>query len=539
MMLELIALYLAGLSFFFSGVAGISDNLRLMSGQRFRLLLARATHHPVLAGLLGILLGAVTQSTSVVAFILSGMIATGLLPLSRALIVLACANIGTAVLVFIATANLHLPILFLIGISGLFLAFNMLVKWKPGVAGLFSIGLVFFGLDMMKQAFQPLSASSGATNIAKFLTYWPDAAFLLGIVMRALIHSSAAAGAITITMNKGGMLGEFPAMMSMAGLGVGTAVATYLLSSNLRGVPRQIALYQAIINVGAGVLVGGLLMLERATHVPMLLALLRLISPSVEREMAYMYLLFNLLIAGFAMLVHGWAPHWLARLSPPTAEEHLSRPMYLQSEALLSPETAVDLVGLEQMRIAKALVQYLEAARGSAKVKLIPLHASAQELSAEIGRFLEALVKLPIASDLAARCISIQRKQETIRALEENMFLFAETLQHKQESELANRLIEALDTILLTAIDALHSTEPVDINLVVQLTDDRGGMMEKLRNRHRVDESKQASDVSALHYATTLFERNVWLLRQLGLWMREDASQTSSKPAPTVKAEIL
>ena len=61
----LVALYLAGASFFFTGVSGISDNLRLMSGQRFRLLLARATHHPVLAGLLGALMGAITQSASV------------------------------------------------------------------------------------------------------------------------------------------------------------------------------------------------------------------------------------------------------------------------------------------------------------------------------------------------------------------------------------------------------------------------------------------------------------------------------------------
>lgn len=82
-MAELIALYLAGLSFFFTGMAGISDNLRQMAGQRFRLLLSRATHHPARAGLLGVLAGAVTQNTSVVAFILSGMIATGLLPLRR------------------------------------------------------------------------------------------------------------------------------------------------------------------------------------------------------------------------------------------------------------------------------------------------------------------------------------------------------------------------------------------------------------------------------------------------------------------------
>src|SRR5215472_9830300 len=100
-MVESIALYLAGLSFFFTGMAGISDNLRQMTGQRFRILLVRATNHPARAGMLGMIAGMFTQSTSVVAFILSGMISAGLMPIRRALIVLACANIGTAALVFI------------------------------------------------------------------------------------------------------------------------------------------------------------------------------------------------------------------------------------------------------------------------------------------------------------------------------------------------------------------------------------------------------------------------------------------------------
>jgi hypothetical protein len=78
-----------------------------------------------MAGLVGAVLGAITQSASVVAFILSGMVSTGLLPISRALIVLACANIGTALLVFIAASDLHVSILFLIGITGLILAFKL------------------------------------------------------------------------------------------------------------------------------------------------------------------------------------------------------------------------------------------------------------------------------------------------------------------------------------------------------------------------------------------------------------------------------
>jgi hypothetical protein len=47
-------------------------------------------------------------------------------------------------------------------------------------------------------------------------------------------------------------------------------------------------------------------------------------------------------------------------------------------------------------------------------------------------------------------------------------------------------------------------------------------MMERLRGRYRPKDPQSTSDVAALHYATTLFERNVWLLRQIALWMRED-----------------
>ena len=520
----LVALYLAGVSFFFTGVSGISDNLRLMSGQRFRLLLARATHHPVLAALLGVVMGAVTQSASVVALILTGMVASGMLSMRRALLVLSCANLGTALLVFLATLDLHLPVLFLIGISGLILAFKLWAKWKPGWAALLSLGLLFFGLDMMKEAFKPLSASAGAADIGRFFDFFPDAAFFAGMLTRTFVHSSASVAAISITLNKGSLLGDFPAMMGLAGLGMGTAVATFLLSSNLRGVSRQITIHQAAANVGASVLVASLLMVERFSHLPLLLALLHRLSGSMSGRMAILYFLFNLIIVTVAIATLPWAPRWLARLSPPTPEENLSRPMYLEADALLSPETALDLVALEQLRIVRALEQYLESARGDSGIQLASLHDAAGELGTEITAFLEALVKLPIANALVTRAISFQRKQETLRALEENVFLFAETLEdHVDAGALAGRLVEALDTIALTAADALHSKDAADINMLVNLTDDRGGMMERLRKRTAIDENQTVADVSALHYATTLFERNVWLLRQLALWLQEDA----------------
>jgi phosphate:Na+ symporter len=531
-MLEVIALYLAGLSFFFTGMSGLSDNLRQMAGHRFRVLLSHSTNHPVRAGLVGVIAGAMTQSASVVAFILSGMIATGLLPLGRALIVLGCANIGTAALVFIAAIDLHLPILFLVGISGLILAFRLLVKWKPGINALLSVGLVFFGLDMMKEAFTPISSSHGMTSVANFFDYWPDMAFFLGIGMRMLVHSSSATAAIAMTINKGGMLSEFPSMISMAGLGLGTALATYFLSSNQRGVPKQIAIYQMWTNVAATVVLAALLLVEHETGIPLLMSLMERISSSTSGRMALMYLFLNILIAALSIAGERWAPKWLARMSPPTPEEHLSRPMYLQTEALFSPETAPDLVALEQMRLLRVLETYLEGARSGNLAQTKTLHEAAITLGGEITQFLEALMKQPIATDLAARIISFQRKQETLRTLEENVFLFAQTMGTLGSKDLPGRMIEALDTILLTAADALKSYDPADIELLVGMTDDRGSAMERLRGRYRLESPETAGDVAALHYATTLFERNVWLLRQLALWIREDA-RTNPRVAPT------
>jgi phosphate:Na+ symporter len=522
-MIELLALYLAGLSFFFSGIGGISENLRQMSGQRFRQALGRLTHRPVMAGLVGAVLGAITQSASVVAFILSGMVSTGLLPISRALIVLACANIGTALLVFIAAANLHISILLLIGVTGLLLAFKLVKKWKPAVASGLSVGLLFLGLEMMKQAFQPLGSSSQLAHFTQFFTHWPYAAFLLGAALRAFIHSSSAVAAIVVTINHGGQLGDFPATMTIAGLGVGSCVATWMLSGNLRGVPRQIAMYQAMTNGIAGILVALLLIAERVLHVPLLLTAMNALGATISQRMAYTYLVLNITVAVVAFAGLQWAPRGLAKLWPPTPEQDLSNPIYIQHNSLNSPETALDLVALEQMRIVRVLSRYIDAARRGDPSDLKALHAAAVQLGRHISEFLEALLQLPIANDVAARAISFQRKESTLRALEENVFLFAEGLSGIANEELAGLLIESLDTILFSALAALESPGDIEIEMLVNMTDDRGGMMEDLRSRHGLQPTGSASNIAALHYATTLFERNVWLLRQLALWMREDA----------------
>ncbi len=317
-------------------------------------------------------------------------------------------------------------------------------------------------------------------------------------------------------------------MMTIAGVGIGAAIATVLLSTSFRGVPRQISIYQSMTTAAGGTAVAGMLLLEHVTHVPLLLGLANVITQSNAAQMAFMYLFLNLIIALMCIAGLKWAPAWLMTLSPPTAEEDISRPKYLDTEALLSPETAPDLVALEQLRSMHVLEQYLEAVRVGDGKLIESLHNGAVALGGEITRFLQALVEQPLATDLAAHLISFQRKQEILRSLEENVFQFASTLDGRASEEISGRLVEALDTILLTASDALKSRDPMDIDLLISMTDDRGNTMERLRTRYRLENSGNAGDISALHYATTLFERNVWLSRQLALWVREDVALRAS-----------
>ena len=198
--MQLAALFLAGLSLFFTGINGVKSKLQQMSGRKFRQMLAKVTDRPVLAGLVGMGFGAVTQSASAVAFILAGMVATGLISLRRALPVVASSNVGTALLVFLAAIDLRLAVLALIGITGLMINFKIAHRFEALVGALFAIGMLFLGLDMMKQAFAPLPQYAWFIALAAFLKAWAWAPFFLGAALRMVIQSSSAIGVIAIAL---------------------------------------------------------------------------------------------------------------------------------------------------------------------------------------------------------------------------------------------------------------------------------------------------------------------------------------------------
>ena len=540
-MAQLLALFLAGLALFFHGVSGIRTHLQGLTSRRLRRQLAAWSRRPLLAGAGGFLFGAITQSSTAVAFILTSLVSGGLMSVAHALPIVAWANLGTVPLVFFASLNAHLAFLYLLGLAGLALAFDLgSARLRPALSALFSVGLLFLGLQLMKDAFAPLPGFSWFRDLAGFIQGSALATFVAGALLRVLVQSSSAIAVISIALAHGGLLSADQAAMMMFGTGAGVGLSIFLLSSNLRGVPRQIALYQALINASAALVLCALYYIEHYTGTPLVLSLAAALAPAPDSpvRLAYAFLLLQSAAVAAALLASRPAAAWLARLCPPTGEQDLARPRFISPEALADPDSALELADKEQIALLARLPAQLDTLRsspGSASAQIPPdvRHRAAQAVAAEIHAYLRELVEQAPDHHASARLLALEQRHALVVSLTDTVHDFTAALARLRASSapaapLLDSLLESLDTLLLTAVDAARSSDPDDLALLLRLTADRGDLMERLR-RQLLAASDPALDharKSDLFYATGLFERAVWLLRQFAL-----AQQALANPA--------
>ncbi|HSI07671.1 MAG: Na/Pi symporter [Rariglobus sp.] len=543
-MTELVALFLAGLALFFYGVGGIRTHLNGLTSRRLRQQLSRWARHPVLAGIWGFVFGAITQSSTAVAFILTGLVSSGLMTTARALPIVAWANLGTAVLVFFVSFNLHLAFLYVLGVTGLALAFNLgPVRIRPVVAALFSVGLLFFGLQMMKNAFAPLPGFAWFTDVVTFLQGSVLATFVLGLLLRLLVQSSSAIAVIAIALAHGGLFTGEQAAMMMYGTGVGVGLSIFLLSANLQGIPRQLSLYQALINSFAGLTLATLFYIEKFTGIPLALGLAERLADSDNLRLAFAFLFLQATAVTAALVFSRSAAGWLQKLSPPTDEQDLSRPRFLSEDALEDPESALDLVEKEQIHLLghlpAQLATVLAETAATAPVPASVLHRAGIAVGSEVHAFIRELTERDTDHDTSRRVLALERRHALIASLNDTTHAFVETFTTLNrgpapEGSFTNNLAESLHTLILSALDAARSADPDEVDMLLRMTADRGDLMERLRrNLLSGPQPLDHQQKSHLFYLTSLFERAVWLLRQLATLLKSGSGSPDAISLPS------
>src|SRR5262249_4332458 len=141
----------------------VDASLRESTGRQLRLVVRRLTTHPAVAALVGVITGALVQSSSGIVFILVSLVTSGLATVRQVLPIMTWANVGCSSLVFAAIVDLRLAILYLIGVAGAAYAFDRSNRNHVFGAAL-GVAMLFYGIELMKTGAEPLRGTAWFTG---------------------------------------------------------------------------------------------------------------------------------------------------------------------------------------------------------------------------------------------------------------------------------------------------------------------------------------------------------------------------------------
>ncbi len=284
--IKIILEVVGGLTLFLYGVTRLSESLQAVAGDRMKTLLARFTTHPLAGVATGTVATTLLDSSSVTIIMVVALVNAGLLQFTQAIGVIMGANIGTTLSSQLIAFQLdeYAAVVLAAGFLGYFLGKNDFIRHLGLV--LFGFGLIFFGLNVIEGAAEPLKAYPPFVNWLRGLEnpWW---GVLVGAGFTVLIQSSSATLAIVITLGAQGLVSLPAGVAIMLGAEIGTCADTLLASLGRSREALRAGIFHLLFNVTT-VLIG-------VTFAHQLADAAAAFAPpgNVARQIANAHLLFN------------------------------------------------------------------------------------------------------------------------------------------------------------------------------------------------------------------------------------------------------
>lgn len=551
-MIHVWAQILAGLGLFFVGMDLLSSNLRSLTSRRFQRAVAAWTATPWQSFLWGMVAGALTQSMSVVTFIIVGLLVARAIDVKRGLPIILGCNVGACALLFLVSLDIGPAILLLVGMVGIAVTVDRLRSWRTVLWALFGIALLFVGLDFIKAGTTPLADSDLVREALVSTGGSYVLAFVIGVVLTVAVHSSLAIAVLALSLMTSGLFSFETAVVVIYATNFGSSMTTLILSSKLSGEARQLAMFQVCFNIVGCLIFLPLFALETVTGWPLVLALLEGISSAPGQRVAWTYLIFNSGAVLLLLPLLGPVSALLARLWPRTAAEDAARPAYIGDFALGDPDLAMDLAAQEHHRIyvstAALLDPFVEdGTDGTGTTKPLERTAALRELLRATDGFLEDLGRQTLTGRQYDRFYGQLDDQAQLTGLLADVGRFADALRDLQSKDhgrrLGSLLGHSLHAVMHSCADALSpAPQAEDLETAATLTGDRGPALRNVREAYvgeRSDMEDPALATSMLN-AISLFERILWQVNAMVTQrMRDaaDANDTRAHPALAEAAE--
>jgi phosphate:Na+ symporter len=285
---EIIHSVLAGLVLFLYGIFNLSDQLKVLWGEKAKSVMENYTKNRLTGILLGIITTALLDSSLAVIIIAIIMVNSGILTFRQTIGIVLGANIGTTIGSQIIALNFskYSPLILLPGLI-LMMASNKIKIKKTGEA-FFLFGILFYGLHVIENAVEPLKND---TFILEWLkkTEYPLQGGILGALITFIIQSSSATVGMCIVMVKKGLLSIKSGIAIMMGAELGTCSDTLIATINGTRQALKTGIFHTFFNLVSILL--GLVFFEPFAHIVSELS--KGLSP--ENHMANAHVIFNIM----------------------------------------------------------------------------------------------------------------------------------------------------------------------------------------------------------------------------------------------------
>jgi phosphate:Na+ symporter len=242
-----------GLGIFLLGMKNMSEGMQAVAGDRMRKLIGLATDNRLIGIGAGATVTGLIQSSSVATVMVVGMVNAGLMTLKQAIGIIVGANIGTTITAWIMAYSLEQYGLSIIGISALFYLFSKSDRVRFIAVFVLGLGMVFFGLELMKQGLTPIrSMPEFVAWFSRFQadSYWGIVkCIMVGAAVTAVIQSSSATVGITMALAGTGII-DFPTAAGLVlGENIGTTITPVLASLGTITNAKRAAYAHVIFNI--------------------------------------------------------------------------------------------------------------------------------------------------------------------------------------------------------------------------------------------------------------------------------------------------
>lgn len=348
-----------GLGLFLYGMKMMGDGLENAAGDKLKGIFDRITSNPVKGVLTGAIVTAIIQSSSATTVMVVGFVNAGLMNLYQATAVIMGANIGTTITAQLISFQFDAlaPIFLAIGAMIVLFTNNKNTKQIGNI--ILGFGILFLGLELMKNSMSPLAESPFFSELIMKLQGKTILGVLLGVVMTAVIQSSSASTGILVALASTGALPLNVAIPILFGNNIGTCVTALISSIGTSKTAKKAALIHLLFNV-----IGTIIFIPLIGY---LTGIVQGITPgmgaeAVKRQIANAHSIFNIINTLILMPCIKLLVYIVNKIIPGEDEHEAMGVQYIDERLLETPIIALGQTTNELVRMANKAKENLELA---------------------------------------------------------------------------------------------------------------------------------------------------------------------------------